>query len=128
MSTTTKARMIEQARDAGIEVEERGGGWFVVAGTKVRGLEDLEAAIEDALAGPDEVRFCLCGCGEQVSRRFRQGHDARLKGVLLRVARGEEEPDAIPEEALDQLEELDSLLGQHEESVEDVLAVVREES
>lgn len=26
---------------------------------------------------------CGCGCGEQVSRRFRPGHDGRLKGRLI---------------------------------------------
>lgn len=124
MSTTTKRRLLEQAEDSGIEVEERGGGWFVVAGTKVRGLDALEEAIETAIDGPDEPNLCLCGCGEQVSRRFRQGHDARLKGVLLRVARGEEEPGAIPEIARPRLEELGSLLGQYDESIQDVLEIV----
>lgn len=27
---------------------------------------------------------CLCGCGTRVTRNFAQGHDARLKGMLLR--------------------------------------------
>lgn len=27
---------------------------------------------------------CLCGCGTKVKRTFAQGHDARLKGLLLR--------------------------------------------
>lgn len=30
---------------------------------------------------------CGCGCGESVPRRFRPGHDARLKSTLLDVAR-----------------------------------------
>lgn len=36
------------------------------------------------------ARRCLCGCGEAVSRRsnFRPGHDARLRGILQRAARG----------------------------------------
>lgn len=33
---------------------------------------------------------CLCGCGEQVARRFKQGHDARWVGGLLRQARAGE--------------------------------------
>jgi NADH pyrophosphatase NudC (nudix superfamily) len=32
-------------------------------------------------------RFCECGCGEPVARRFRPGHDARLKGRLLAATR-----------------------------------------
>jgi hypothetical protein len=31
--------------------------------------------------------LCLCGCGEPVARRFKQGHDQRLKGQLQRQAR-----------------------------------------
>jgi hypothetical protein len=27
---------------------------------------------------------CLCGCGTKVKNNFAQGHDARLKGMLLR--------------------------------------------
>lgn len=27
---------------------------------------------------------CLCGCGKAVKYSFAQGHDARLKGMLLR--------------------------------------------
>jgi hypothetical protein len=27
---------------------------------------------------------CLCGCGTKVKWNFAQGHDARLKGMLLR--------------------------------------------
>jgi len=30
---------------------------------------------------------CGCGCGEQVSRRFRPGHDGRLKGRLINQSR-----------------------------------------
>lgn len=33
------------------------------------------------------VGTCGCGCGEPVARRFRPGHDARLKSNLLEVAR-----------------------------------------
>lgn len=32
--------------------------------------------------------LCQCGCGGAVRRRFLPGHDAKLKGTLLRAARG----------------------------------------
>ena len=32
------------------------------------------------------VKFCLCGCGGVVERNFLPGHDARLKGQLIRTA------------------------------------------
>src|SRR6476661_7368375 len=37
-----------------------------------------------------ETHPCLCGCGTQVTRRFAQGHDARLHGVLVRAFRAGE--------------------------------------
>lgn len=32
-------------------------------------------------------KACECGCGEAVQRRFRPGHDGRLKGRLIHQAR-----------------------------------------
>jgi hypothetical protein len=41
---------------------------------------------------PPTGRKCGCGCGEPVARSFKPGHDARLKGRLVREARnGSEE-------------------------------------
>ena len=37
--------------------------------------------------GTQQVKQCVCGCGEQVARRFRPGHDGRLKGRLLSMAK-----------------------------------------
>ena len=31
---------------------------------------------------------CRCGCGQQTQRTFAPGHDARLKGLIVRVVRG----------------------------------------
>lgn len=124
MASLPKRKLLEKAEDAGIEVEVRGGGWFVVEGTKVRGLDDLEAAIDEALNAPETSR-CLCGCGTEVQRTYSQGHDARLGGLLLRVARGEEDPNAIPDEARERLGELGSLLTKYDVEIEDVLTVVR---
>ena len=39
---------------------------------------------------------CWCGCGGETSSKFMPGHDARLKGVLIRVARGKADPSTIP--------------------------------
>lgn len=45
-------------------------------------LDDAASPVVDLTLGR-----CACGCGEQVARRFRQGHDARLRGVLLTAHR-----------------------------------------
>jgi hypothetical protein len=51
---------------------------------KANGKSDGAAAplVIDRAAGT-----CLCGCGEQTApkRRYRQGHDARLRGLLGRA-------------------------------------------
>lgn len=33
------------------------------------------------------MKTCECGCGATVSRRFKPGHDAKLKSMLLKEAR-----------------------------------------
>lgn len=39
----------------------------------------------DAAPAPKaEPKLCLCGCGAEVNRRFKPGHDGRLKGRLIR--------------------------------------------
>ena len=43
---------------------------------------------------------CLCGCGQATltdAAKFRPGHDAKLKGVLLKVERGELPKSNVPE-------------------------------
>jgi hypothetical protein len=40
---------------------------------------------------------CLCGCGQETLSLFAPGHDARVKGILLKVERGELTRDSIPE-------------------------------
>lgn len=49
-----------------------------------------EKAVVKAAAPKKEktVRPCMCGCGEQVTSYFAQGHDARFKGWMIKVERG----------------------------------------
>lgn len=54
----------------------------------------------DKAAAPKKekaLRECSCGCGEQVSGYFAQGHDARFKGWLLAIERGNMTVDKLPE-------------------------------
>lgn len=45
-------------------------------------------AVAGTAASPDHSpRRCGCGCGALVARRFRPGHDAKLKSRLLRAAK-----------------------------------------
>lgn len=51
--------------------------------------------------GPVKMRPCLDGCGEMVAGNFRMGHDAKLKSLILKIERGEEDQSVIPEIAQD---------------------------
>lgn len=39
---------------------------------------------------------CLCGCGEQVTKRFKPGHDARMFGWFKKVASGDMDFNDLP--------------------------------
>lgn len=43
----------------------------------------------------DATRDCLCGCGRETGGLFAPGHDARVKGLLLKIERGEEPKSAL---------------------------------
>lgn len=42
------------------------------------------------------VRPCACGCSGQTTAFFVPGHDARFKGWLLKIERGEKEVSSLP--------------------------------
>jgi len=46
---------------------------------------------------PVQLRPCLEGCGELVPGNFKMGHDAKLKSLILKIERGEEQRTSIPE-------------------------------
>lgn len=41
----------------------------------------------ETLTTTPTTKACECGCGAEVTRRFRPGHDAKLKGALLTQTR-----------------------------------------
>lgn len=43
-----------------------------------------KVAKKAAKSAPAKNNLCTCGCGAKVRFNFAQGHDARLKGMLLR--------------------------------------------
>lgn len=46
------------------------------------------------------VNPCLCGCGEKCLKHFKQGHDQRVRGILLRAAEGEGKIPALLAKAI----------------------------
>lgn len=47
--------------------------------TKPAAHAKIEAKVKAQIGNP-----CLCGCGKRVKNSFAQGHDAKLRGMLLR--------------------------------------------
>jgi hypothetical protein len=47
------------------------------------------------------LKPCLCGCGTMVSGNFKMGHDSKLKSLILKIERGEEDMKLIPDIAQD---------------------------
>jgi len=99
---TTKAT---RAKATKIVTREAVGGKVATKVAKV--TEEVKATKEVKadlrLTRRQEVRvatggYCLCGCGAAANRGrlFVQGHDARLKGQLLRLGRGEVKLDSLP--------------------------------
>lgn len=39
---------------------------------------------------------CICGCGQETGGLYAPGHDARVKGILLKIERGDLEKTAVP--------------------------------
>lgn len=46
-------------------------------------------------AAAKAAAVCLCGCGRETKGRFAPGHDARLRGVLLRAQAAAHTGDAV---------------------------------
>lgn len=50
-----------------------------------------------------ELHPCLCGCGDKVAGRFRQGHDGRYYSILKKVASGDMKHNEMPKGMQSQL-------------------------
>lgn len=40
------------------------------------------------------VKYCGCGCGAEVTRRFKSGHDQILRSQLLKTSKNGSDPEA----------------------------------
>lgn len=59
----------------------------------------VDAAPALAIKIEDPTRYCLCGCGTEVTNkrsRFAPGHDSRLHAMVRKIERGEATLDVIP--------------------------------
>lgn len=60
---------------------------------------------------------CLCGCGAEVDRLFLQGHDARLKGKVKVVARGDLNLSTIPKYAIPYIERWSAVSNEDKKAI-----------
>ena len=64
---------------------------------KLSGAAAKAAAAPKKEKAPKVMKACTCGCGGQTASYFIPGHDARFKGWLLKIEKGEASPeDLIP--------------------------------
>jgi hypothetical protein len=66
------------------------------AATKTDKAKNAAPKPPKAPKAPKELHGCLCGCGEMVAGRFRQGHDGRYYSILKKVAAGEMQFNEMP--------------------------------
>lgn len=69
----------------------------VLAETKAKPAGQAKAKVAAAPKKEKVLRPCLDGCGAMVAGNFQMGHDAKLKSLLLKIERGEETTEAVPE-------------------------------
>lgn len=94
----------------GVAVATQDNGPAVTGSTKAQALKAIQAAKkksgkEDSVQiapkkskdAPKVVAGCICGCGGETTSKFIPGHDAKLKSLLIKIERGVEPLDALPE-------------------------------
>lgn len=70
----------------------------IQAAKKKSGKDDpVQIAPKKSKDAPKVVAACICGCGGETTSKFIPGHDAKLKSLLIKIERGVEALDALPE-------------------------------
>jgi len=62
---------------------------------RVRKISSRKSKTSSKAKAAREMRDCACGCGGKTLGYFSMGHDARFKGWLLRIERGEATPEQL---------------------------------
>lgn len=66
--------------------------------SKVAGVPGADGKVKVARVKKEKtVKPCRCGCGGQTTAFFVPGHDARFKGWLIKVEKGEKKVTELPE-------------------------------
>lgn len=77
----------------------------VLGAERASAISAIDKAKQKKAGGPAEPKAkpmrkthdCLCGCGQETLSLFSPGHDARVKGIILKVERGDLDRNAIPD-------------------------------
>lgn len=72
--------------------------------TKAKAAETKKTESKPRIAPKKkEPHPCLCGCGRMTNATFFPGDDAKLKSLILKIERGDEPMDKIPEHLRDKI-------------------------
>jgi hypothetical protein len=63
----------------------------------VKGKGEKKAKGEKKEKKPKKTHDCICGCKRETLSLYAPGHDARVKGILLKVERGDLKKEDVPE-------------------------------
>lgn len=89
-------RKKNQARLEALKAKKAAEKKPVAAAAAAPGTKTAKVKAEPKPKAVKEKRACRCGCGEQVNGYFAQGHDAKFKGWLLKVERGQMAVKELP--------------------------------
>jgi len=92
---TGAAKKAAEAKAARLAAQDPEAAAAMANLDKVKQKKDPAAA--PAPKKPASTHDCLCGCGRETLSLYAPGHDARVKGIILKVERGQMKPEDVPE-------------------------------
>lgn len=61
-----------------------------LAAARAAKAAEMEAKPKRKSKPKPKVNQCICGCGTMVAGRFASGHDGRMLGMFIRMAKGDD--------------------------------------
>jgi hypothetical protein len=98
MTTSTKQKNEQDVPAPGSNAAAKASKAKAIAAAKKQTAGTAAVATKAPRVKKEKVlRECLDGCGEMVGGRFKMGHDAKLKSLILKIERGDEPLTALPD-------------------------------
>ena len=96
-ATPTSTPVIDAAGKKGVEMAKAKAAAAKAGGTLTKAAAKIKAKTAPKQKKLKKTHDCLCGCGGETFGLFAPGHDARVKGILLKIERGDMGKEAVPE-------------------------------